>query len=393
MHLTSVISRSPSAILARLKQINAHNAGTVLFVLSSPNKSSELSTLVDALVNISPHSTVGCLSASPSPGLISCSVALFDTKTVIPFRSTIPGQEKTQVGRWHAFRKKDERETEHLPDDVDWNNLWKPRSRADELPGQLSNAADISSVVYFSDLFPEGLSSAISDALPRATQLGLLASSTPFITGRPVTLFYNQQVYETGAVGIALRRSRSLQFRLPTDIQPLGDSLNVTHSEGNLISTLNSSNPTQLLLSRIRAAGIDTTSSSAISFKEDMQFYLGVLGSNHSSLDQLHLITSGDTSRGTIALNTQTTAPPVGSRVRFFHRRRSSSDPMPMSLPMDRDRIIFTALPPDETKQNGFSLEVELDNQFLAASENGFVLGRPGESPWLCNVPGCISLL
>ena len=32
-----------------------------------------------------------------------------------------------------------------------------------------------------------------------------MASSTPFITGRPVTLLYNHNIYESGAVGIALK--------------------------------------------------------------------------------------------------------------------------------------------------------------------------------------------
>ena len=35
-------------------------------------------------------------------------------------------------------------------------------------------------------------------------KLGLIASSTPFITGRPVTLFSNENVHSSGAVGIAL---------------------------------------------------------------------------------------------------------------------------------------------------------------------------------------------
>jgi len=35
-------------------------------------------------------------------------------------------------------------------------------------------------------------------------KLGLVASSTPFVTGRPVTLFKNRDIYSSGAVGIAL---------------------------------------------------------------------------------------------------------------------------------------------------------------------------------------------
>jgi hypothetical protein len=35
-------------------------------------------------------------------------------------------------------------------------------------------------------------------------QLGLMASSTPFITGRPFTLFYDGQIFSSGAVGLGL---------------------------------------------------------------------------------------------------------------------------------------------------------------------------------------------
>jgi len=38
-------------------------------------------------------------------------------------------------------------------------------------------------------------------------QLGFLASSTPFITGRPVTLFHDGAIYSDGAVGVALQPS------------------------------------------------------------------------------------------------------------------------------------------------------------------------------------------
>jgi hypothetical protein len=38
-------------------------------------------------------------------------------------------------------------------------------------------------------------------------QLGFLASSTPFVTGRPVTLFHDGEIYSDGAIGIALQLS------------------------------------------------------------------------------------------------------------------------------------------------------------------------------------------
>ena len=90
----------------------------------------------------------------------------------------------------------------------------------------LLRPSDINSVIYFSDNAPEGLSNSLA-SLRHATKvsrlrlrnwvilrlkeeknhtfkLGLIASSTPFITGRPVTLFRNENVHSSGAVGFAL---------------------------------------------------------------------------------------------------------------------------------------------------------------------------------------------
>ncbi|KAJ3909032.1 hypothetical protein F5879DRAFT_188923 [Lentinula edodes] len=415
LHSTTIISRSSASVLSRLQRIKSQYASTphtFLFALSATTQSSELSSLVDTLMDFSSTSSLGCLSAPLSSGYISCSIALFDPKNAISFRSTIAGQEKTQVGRWHAFRRKDERKEEDLTlleGTVDWDRLWKSNGRGTrkDLPDELTrlDAEHASSILYFSDLSPEGLSSAISESFPGASQLGLLASSTPFITGRPVTLFHNQQILDSGAVGVAFTTPKSLHFDIPDDIQPLGDPLDVTGSEGNLINTLNFSNPTQLLLSRIRAAGIDTTSFTAIRFKDDMEFYLSVLPSLSPSVSapyQLHAITAGDPSRGTLSLNTQSMAPPAGARVQFFHRRSVK----PLSLDTWRDSasirhgtVAFTAVSSpeslrdggDEGKLESTGEELVLENQFVVGSENGFVLSRAGECPWSCTAPGCIA--
>jgi hypothetical protein len=47
------------------------------------------------------------------------------------------------------------------------------------------------------------------DEIHSRRKLGLIATSTPFITGRPVTLFHNQNIYDSGAVGIALKKPKS----------------------------------------------------------------------------------------------------------------------------------------------------------------------------------------
>lgn len=138
------------------------------------------------------------------------------------------------------------------------------------------------------------------------SQLGLLASSTPFVTGRPVTLFHNQKVYETGAVGFAMKgelESRSrIEFR---SVVPISGPMTVTRfvmlwncqtlltcpiynrAEGNMINEVDNSNPTQLLLSAIRKRGLDPETS--ITFKDEQHFSLGVISNGQVRVFTLNL--------------------------------------------------------------------------------------------------------
>lgn len=67
-----------------------------------------------------------------------------------------------------------------------------------------------------------------------ALQIGLIASPTPFATGRPHTLLSGKNIYSDGAVGIATCRYPT-KFNAAEDVQisysglePLGGSLEVT---------------------------------------------------------------------------------------------------------------------------------------------------------------------
>ena len=68
------------------------------------------------------------------------SVAVFDSQVVTPFRSTIKGKEPVQVGRWHAFRRRNESSEElQLPEDstgIDWESVWARKS-VNTLPPEL----------------------------------------------------------------------------------------------------------------------------------------------------------------------------------------------------------------------------------------------------------------
>ncbi|KAF8799705.1 hypothetical protein BYT27DRAFT_7342793 [Phlegmacium glaucopus] len=210
-----------------------------------------------------------------STPILSCSIGIFDSSRVVPFRSTIPGETQPQVGRWHSFRKKDD-----IDDDkgyelnsragtndgtVSWEDIWNGSASKDiPLPDELRSLdqSTIDSIIFFSDLQPEGLCQSLGALPSTTTQLGLIAASTHFISARPVTLCRNDSFFGDGAVGVALlkRTNESKMVSSRVDFlgtQKLSGPLTVTRCEGNMINGLDFSNPTQLLLNVIRLAGVD----------------------------------------------------------------------------------------------------------------------------------------
>ncbi|PCH40338.1 hypothetical protein WOLCODRAFT_131359 [Wolfiporia cocos MD-104 SS10] len=398
LYMKTFVSRSTSDILAHLSHIQlAHSPFVTLFALSAPPVlgTSSLSSLVAKLTSLS-DSCIGALSA-PIPSAhssIACSIALFDKRYVTPFRSTIPGRQAAQVGRWHAFR-----------------------TREDDAPAVAENGADclkhidakdVSSVVFLSDGAPEGLCTALQ-AFPSAHKLGLVASSTPFVTGRPYTLFHGKSVHSSGAVGLCLSSPTRPRGRLSLPkTQALTEPLVVTQMEGNLIYTLNDVNPTRLLLSAIERNNKGSPHGRKDWITKDDQFYLGVLrqADGLGEIQQVYHITSGDPSRGTLAVESEH-APAKSSRVQFFHVPATSiSTPdvlshFTSSAAEKMFTLAFSAAPSDETDTTLSQAEnaegmIVLEDTFLAASENGLIVDpsvpvgmqERRVDGWKCTMPG-----
>ncbi|KAJ7043952.1 hypothetical protein C8F04DRAFT_1207163 [Mycena alexandri] len=404
MHFSTVLARSPASILSHLSGLSKLYPNRVLFFALSPNvPPSDLAQLVQKLTAFSPQ-TIGCLSA-PLPGyphaLVSCSFAVLDSHSCIPFRSQIPGTVSPQVGRRHSFRQKgaqtDVFEGDMPSGTVDWANVWDQSLTANELPTGLQTLSpdEVGSIIYFSDAAPEGLSNALA-GFPSATKLGLFAASTPFITGRPVTLFQGDKIYGSGAVGVALKSTKvraSVQF---LGMKALSSPMTVTQAEGNLVISLDKKNPTQLLLSAVRASGIESAS-----LKDNDEFSLATLEAGEPH--QMCNIMSGDPSRGTIALRSMS-APSVGAQVQFFHRPKSANVSIPREIThpsSSRHMLGFMACPELQQYANleeaTDGVAVVLQDTFLAASEGGFISSRTwegtSETPWSCAIPGGLATL
>lgn len=212
---------------------------------------------------------------------------------------------------------------------------------------------DVHTIVTLTDNAPQGLNESLS-SFPHATKvspplllsalqgtivfffwkLGLFCSSTPFVTGRPYTLIHNGSVHSTGAVGIALSAGPrpALQTAYP-GLRAITPPLKVTayvslwfppSSHGFFLSgtVKQSSFPVgpRVISSTSWIVGIalliSAIEESALVGKaaKDDEFYLGVLRDGDDELRQVHHITSGGPSRGTMALETET-APGEGTSV------------------------------------------------------------------------------
>jgi len=201
VYASTVLARSTTALLSYITGLSKRYPDhSLLFALSPNVNPSDLSRLILGLTTFSSQ-TIGCLSASlPGTGsegsesLISCSLAVFEKRHSVVFRSTIPGRASPQVGRWHAFRKKDDvlpSGTEDLPENpFDWSDVWGRNTGDNILPPELRklrsgslvqpslihlnsvecSPKDVDAVIYFSDRSSEGLSNSLV-AFPHATKV------------------------------------------------------------------------------------------------------------------------------------------------------------------------------------------------------------------------------
>ncbi|KAI8924886.1 hypothetical protein BC831DRAFT_463288 [Entophlyctis helioformis] len=120
----------------------------------------------------------------------------------------------------------------------------------------------------------EILQSANSE-FPTARLFGLVGARTPFSTGRPFTLFYNDQVMSGGAVGLALSGRGSSQGHHNTGMgnetvgyvdldlnayEPLTEPIAISRCRGNIILELDGRNATREILQQIEKSKMEAPS-------------------------------------------------------------------------------------------------------------------------------------
>ncbi|PAV17235.1 hypothetical protein PNOK_0729900 [Pyrrhoderma noxium] len=354
--------------------------------------------------------TLGCLS-SPLPvenpsHMFSCSIAVFEKERSVPF-STLESSDMTiQIGRARSYRKQEmeyegNSKNPQLHNISSWDRLWDERHSI-SLPKELKNKRNIQSFVYFTGSDSWGLGSTLHHHFPTSCQLGILASSTPFVTGRPNTLFRNGKIQSSGAVGIALLDTPTHKELHYNGLVRLTGPLPVQRSEGNLIHELGDSLPARILLASIKEHGLSDD------LAKEVDYFINIKPKNSasSSPEQLLRIVAGSPSQGSIAVE-EVSAPEAGTDIEFYYRPQLSKITLPNDIvtlcnknsdcllgsvvydvdSFHRDSSLQSQENKDETR--GYQV---YNHSFLNASEHGFILSPNVQNkllaPWRCSVSG-----
>ncbi|KDN48808.1 hypothetical protein RSAG8_02795, partial [Rhizoctonia solani AG-8 WAC10335] len=396
--LRTYIAPTTQSLLRQLGRSPAISVNTVnLFALSA-----HADDLQDAVAHLTaiPNS-MGALTASPFKG-VQLSIASYPATSCFPFRSTVPGVPQAEVGRIRTYRppSREEKASEIRLDhmlaggSVDWNNALS-ESGPLELPSDLQRIRDksrVSSFFYLSDGKPEGLLDSLHRHFPAASQLGLIGSSTPFITGRPFTLFKGANIFSDGAVGIALLDQSSPNTTMSFDsIHAVSKPMEVTQAQTNLIETLDNGNPVESLMAAMKTSGrID----------KDQDIYLGVLSDTASpdvrdsgihtcNYSRIYRITAGGPSRGSLLLDA-TEGPQAGTKVQFATTSPSQKSSK-ARIGSDRasPTVSLGVLAESHMQASSTGSDVRVaNNLFAGASENGLAVKNGQGRPWICSIPG-----
>jgi len=189
-----------------------------------------LGAVIDRVPTTSGHG-VSTLTLTPSNDLISCS----------PFYLSGPESRRKRlkeksVGKWARSQDIEERSL----DTADAWNAFKSisigRNQVQVPDAILAPDKADQDVLVISDLEVHQFLEALDTSNPKASKIGVVASSTPFITGRPVTMFYDGKWIQDGVVGVSLAKTKKTEDTMKNQLTtveypsmaPLGPAMQIT---------------------------------------------------------------------------------------------------------------------------------------------------------------------
>ncbi|CAG8643263.1 8848_t:CDS:2 [Paraglomus occultum] len=227
--------------------------------------------------------------------------------------------------------------------------LFKASNWVKKVEGKVEVEKDF---FMFSDMEPHLLLRSLDHHFPAYKKLGIIGTSTPFTTARPVTLFYNEHVLSQGVVGFSLTPNSIGDIALQHDsLSSLGNVMKITKCRGNIILELDGLNATQLLLDYLRAEN------AVISKEADI--YLGICPPSVHKCDV-----------GFYLYNKPKSEPTKITKGHIQHSIEKSIN-LFLSVSDPEGNQNSTIKNPDKSK-------VTKSNTFGGVSENGIIIGQGG---------------
>lgn len=127
------LARSELQLSQYIRNLDISKSSTTLFALHTPQSESALQTIFSNVTSL-PSNNLGCLSGQIHPDFSFCASFLNIPRSVNHhvWRSTIPGKEKAQVGRWYSKEQMERETDDSLPS---WGE-GQPR-KVPQLPSSL----------------------------------------------------------------------------------------------------------------------------------------------------------------------------------------------------------------------------------------------------------------
>ncbi|KAJ3170820.1 magnesium ion transporter [Geranomyces variabilis] len=280
------------------------------------------------------------------------------------------------VGRWPDLGRGFARKTDAEAFDLERFTTVSMGGGHVGLPRKLQaikeSSQDTPLLLTFSDREPHQFLETIDASFPSTTKLGLIGTMTPFVTGRPHTLYFNDKVLSGGLVGAAIV-SKRIRTTSPqpsfTGLEALGEPLAITSCRGNIILNIDDTNAAKELLARM--SNREMTAGVA----PEHQLYVKVTDGDTSAVYRL---TGGDPSKGTLAVDTVKDLE-VGMKIQFMQRVGSEAA---AKVEQADQAVVFACSDPDAAVASppaqapSVSSKAAITRTIAARSEHGFIYGR-----------------
>lgn len=219
LHVSAYTVEHPTpSVLAGL--VTPDPTSVVFYTLSTSLSEVELPPLLKVLQGSGGTSSVGSFHLSRTPTVSVAVLTPEEGESISTFYTPASGRGHAEVGKWQRIgtswtedtRGDTPGELEAVISGKGWDGVWA--AAGEEASIDLGD--NTGTVLVLTDANPSPVLRALKDVWVAA---GLVTAPTPFLTGRPNTLFHGSEVYSKGSVGVAISEAASV--RIEYGLEPL----------------------------------------------------------------------------------------------------------------------------------------------------------------------------